>query len=226
MSIVNREPPNDPIFSIAAKALTDYAGSTTTIYLLEARKKTPSPSTVARVGGEPIGVHADNWPRFNGQPMEHLLTLDLEQMPQLRVGALKHTRAVALFISDAIYNMAFDPYTQETAVIFLSEQDIARGETTQMLREGNIIPYTYDILGVEVPDAIFDEQLCQEKPFEVLWGEVKWAFGRAGGKPLWFQFPEHEGDFLMQFDGRFIDMNLGDAGVMFVFTDTAFWQGA
>lgn len=33
-----------------------------------------------------------------------------------------------------------------------------------------------------------------------------------------------EAGFLMQFDESFVPMNMGDSGVMYVYTDAAFWQ--
>lgn len=49
---------------------------------------------------------------------------------------------------------------------------------------------------------------------------------RALGAPLWLQGDEYDGEFVMQFDESFLDINLGDSGIMYVFADTAFWQSA
>ena len=57
-----------------------------------------------------------------------------------------------------------------------------------------------------------------------LYEELGRANCRAGGLPLWIQGEDHVGDFLLQFDDGFVDVNLGDAGVMYVFTDRQFWQ--
>ncbi len=46
-----------------------------------------------------------------------------------------------------------------------------------------------------------------------------------GGTPIWIHYPEHKGTFVMQFSETFGDIALGDAGEMYVFTDTAFLQG-
>ena len=45
-----------------------------------------------------------------------------------------------------------------------------------------------------------------------------------GGTPIWLQYPEHKGTFIMQFSEPFADIGMGDSGEMYVFTDTAFWQ--
>lgn len=47
---------------------------------------------------------------------------------------------------------------------------------------------------------------------------------RVGGQALWLQGAEHDGSFLMQFDEQFVNVNLGDARIMYLFEDTAFWQ--
>lgn len=38
------------------------------------------------------------------------------------------------------------------------------------------------------------------------------------------QEEQHGGALIAQFDRSFVDINLGDMGVMYVFEDTAFWQ--
>ena len=45
-----------------------------------------------------------------------------------------------------------------------------------------------------------------------------------GGSPQWIQAAEHSGEFVLQFDGKLVRVNLGDQGVMYVFADTAFMQ--
>ncbi len=78
---------------------------------------------------------------------------------------------------------------------------------------------------LEVASAAFAElDDEQESPRRRLRGAIYGASARAGGSPLWLQGDEHDGDFLLQFDESFADVNLGDCGIMFVFTDTQFWQ--
>ena len=60
-------------------------------------------------------------------------------------------------------------------------------------------------------------------------GELRGAIyqlgARALGEPLWLQGDEGGGaGFIMQFDESFVDINLGDMGIMYVFTDGGFWQ--
>ncbi len=72
--------------------------------------------------------------------------------------------------------------------------------------------------------AVFTGDEPGEPKLRALWSKLYDAGAYAGGQPMWLQYPEHEGHFVLQFDESFIDINLGDAGVMYVFADTAFWQ--
>ena len=157
--------------------------------------------------------------------MQHVLTLDLAALPALRTGELANVRAVALFVSDFEDNQAFRPYTQESTVILLSEVDIQQGEPHDILNQHQGEAQSYQIQPVTIPVGLFNIFGKSEKPGALR--ELKdllYTTSYAGGKPLWMQGNEHDGHFLCQFDESFVEMNLGDAGIMYVFTDTAFWQ--
>lgn len=47
----------------------------------------------------------------------------------------------------------------------------------------------------------------------------------VGGRVLHWSDCDYEKDFLFQFTEDLLDVNLGDAGTMYVFADTAFWKG-
>jgi hypothetical protein len=214
------------IRELSSKLLATPDVRPTTIYFLEAIDKRPSPDSVARIGGKPIGITPDTWPLFDGKPMEHLITLDLAELPELKTGALADARAVALFIGDRMENEAYEPGTKETSIIVLSQDDIDKGEPPTSLRESGEPASRYEVTPVRVPASVFDDphEEEEESPLHELRSAIYSSSCYAGGKPLWLQFAEHEGHFLFQFDESFIDVNLGDAGVMYVFTDTAFWQ--
>lgn len=196
-----------------------------TVYLLEAVDEPVPPSSVARRGGNPIGISRENWPLFKNRPMEHLITLDLEAMPALKTDILVNARAVALFVSDRMDNQAFEPGTQETMIISLLQDDIDNGEPSFILRKNEEQASAYNIIPVLVPEAVFDNsgEYEEDHPLEKLKNAI-FSKSYAAGRPLWLQREEHDGHFLFQFDESLIDLNLGDEGVMYVFTDTAFWQ--
>jgi hypothetical protein len=211
------------IVSLAETALDGYTGSTSTIYLLEAAKRKIKDSC-GRIGGKPIGITAETYPKFNGEPMEHLLTFDLRLTPLLQTGILEQIRAVSLFVSNSEDNEAYEPHTKESKVVLLSEEDVARGELENFAIVREFPVSTYKVLPVEVPEIIFTETLDLDKPFDKLSIEVFNASGYAGKTPLWLQDVEHTGEFILQFSVDFINTNLGDTGEMYVFADTAFWQ--
>lgn len=212
------------IQQLASEILATSASKPTTLYLLEATGAALAPGSVARLDGNPIGVSPDAWPEFNGKPMEHLITVDLQAMPDLQTGAFANTRAIALFISDRLMNEAYAPNTQETAIIALSQADIDNGELAHNPHENTKAASAYRVTAVQVPESVFDESLdTEETPLAKL-RDALFARSYAGGKPLWLQFDEHQGHFLWQFDEMLIDANLGGAGVMYVFADCAFWQ--
>jgi uncharacterized protein YwqG len=212
------------IRELTTKVLETTNSNLLTIYIAEAIGQEPAATTVARIGGVPIGITPMTWPRLNGLPMAHLLTIDLDDMPKLKTDTLANARAVALFISDRIDNGAYEPHTPETVLIALSQDDIDQGEPSETLRESDQAS-GYRLTPVKVPESIFDEpeEYDEENPLEQLRNAV-FSASYAAGKPIWLQSDEYDGHFLLQFDEAFIDMNLGDAGVMYVFADTAFWQ--
>lgn len=214
----------DLIRELAAEVQENTDANLLTLYILEAVGQPPTATSVARIGGVPIGITPATWPRLNGLPMAHLLTIDLDEMPELKTDTLANARAVALFISDRIENEAFEPHTPETVLIALSQDDINQGEPSEMLREDDPAS-SYQLTPIKVPENVFDEpeDYDEESPLEQLRNAV-FSASYAAGRPLWLQSEEHEGHFLLQFDEAFIDTNLGDAGVMYVFADTAFWQ--
>jgi hypothetical protein len=71
------------------------------IYLLERSEDEASERDVLRAGGPAIGVADDQWPLYKKQPMQHVLTLDIELLPDLRERRrLGDARALALFVPD------------------------------------------------------------------------------------------------------------------------------
>lgn len=217
----------------------DETVGTSRIYILEKLKTRPTAETVRRIGGKPIGISSEQYPMFNGKPMEHLVTLDLEVMPELKIGELADKSAVALFISNKQSNNANEVSrgNGEAKVFLLSSEDLQRGELLEVpnpqklpddFNDGNpneldeTESYTYEVATVDVPEAVFDDWENNESLEELFEAVHNSAY--ADGKPTWLQGEGYEGHFIFQFDAKLIEVNLGDSGVMFVFTNTAFWQ--
>src|SRR5688500_3447535 len=112
-----------------AKRCTQAGDELFRVYLIDPQSRPYRPGSVRRAGGAPIGGDEDNRPRWQGAFMQHLLTVDLDEVPEIReVADLAPVRALALFISDADDNEAFEAGTPETALVRLTEADVARGE--------------------------------------------------------------------------------------------------
>ena len=99
-------------------------GERTTIFGLE--RGAASEGSVNQIFGVPRGVDDSRWPRtLQDEPMVHILTLDLRLAPG--VGS-KQARAIALFLADPDTNDAlFEPVPAFARILYLSEEDIARG---------------------------------------------------------------------------------------------------
>lgn len=170
----------------------------------------PAPTDLNRIGGHPIGIGLDNWPRiFNpatqtDQPMIHVLTVDARA-----VGAAvpDSVLALALFVSSADEPFYFDDPTSDYAVVPLRQPDIAAGE----------------LPAPDLPEHPLPAAVLELKPGR--------GSGRsyAGGRPRWIQSHLHDGedtpdDFVLQFDTSLVRINLGDSGVCYMFTGWAMWE--
>ena len=185
------------------------------------------PSGVARVGGLPPGLPASGWPMRKGDPMAHLFTLDLSEIPPLQRYA---GRAVSLYVSDPNDNEAYSPYNDEAVVVFLSADDLERSVVSPAGLDDPGPGVGIAVETVRVPSGAFlvTSQGSGDEDHDTALRELHSAIyrlgARAGGAPIWLQSDEDGGAFLLQFDESFVDINLGDCGVMYVFGDTAFWQ--
>ncbi|MCY1059360.1 WGR domain-containing protein [Nannocystis sp. SCPEA4] len=209
-----------------------WRGKMTTIAALRATEQTDG--TYNQRHGAPRGVDETSWPVFaaKDEPMQHLLTLDLEALPGLKP-LFPRCRAVALFVSSAMHHKAWEPDTDHVAVVPLTDKDLQKKPLAQPLAPSVADAQGFEVVTVKVPAAIFDDELVErleddeDEEAQDL-GELRKAVyalhARALGEPIWLQSPEPAGRFVMQLDEAFINMNLGDAGVLFVFANTAFFQ--
>ena len=107
------------------------------------------------------------------------------------------------------------------------------------LPEDNPDAARMEIEPVDVPTAIFDEKLTdpsndsdvdedeqeRRRVLREIRSRIYDAHCRVLGAPIWLQDREHDDDgFVCQFDERFVDINLGDRGIMYFFADRQLWQ--
>ncbi len=191
------------------------------IYLLRPSDKAPNGSDLNVRYGPAPGVGKDRWPVFNDEPMHHLFTLDVRTMPELSDRVGDDFRTVSLFISNPDMNEAYEPYNNETEIIFSTQEQV---DAVPVFSKGVAIDEKtlgFDVVAVDVDSGVW----CEESRENDLCQEIFGAGARVLGEPIWLQSDElTDGSFLLQFDESFVDVNLGDSGVMYVFSDSAFWQ--
>jgi hypothetical protein len=209
--------------SLAAAKAKD---AKTTITLIFPGEGAPARDAIQRLYGAPIGVESSRWPQANGQPMEHLLTIEtrlLSAEPRAHYTA-KGVAAVAVFLTRIDDHEAFAPGNAHAAIVELSAADLARGESdAPAARAGRAL------LAVtrEVPEAVFQggaKKGALAALRKVLDREDFLAPYRR--TPRWLQGPEADGLFLFDVSRDFApELNVGDGGRLFVFANTAFVQG-
>lgn len=142
---------------LAEVARADHPSAPTARVYFFAPAKGPIPARqVRRAGGPPIGVSQETRPRFDGEPMAHLLTVDLDEVPELRAApGLKDARAVAVFVSDIEENGASEPHTKESVVVALSQADIDTHGPWAGPPALDPEPSPFYLVPVDVPEAVF-----------------------------------------------------------------------
>jgi hypothetical protein len=203
------------------------SGPMTRVFVLAPGPKRLPPGVISRIGGPPVGVDDARWPRTAGpgtrRPMQHVLTLAAADLGGARLPG--GAAAVALFVRDPDHNAASAPHHPDAHVRLLTAAALRKGEYAGELPPGSLPAGALKVKAVDVPRAVFDER-DQRRELAAPRRALRRAAGFALGGPLWLQDPEHDGAFVLQFRSSLARMNLGDGGVMFVFSDTAFWQSS
>ncbi len=168
-------------------------------------------------------------------------------------GRFKKARALALFVKNLDDNEAWEPYNDWVKVLALTDKEIAQGvpdvDGWELWEEradadddpGNVV----EIVAVPIPQNMGDTVAQNTRDaIHKLAGGLP---GDIGDYPNYIQddpwmdmgyddedFEDDEdnesgaldepGEYVFQFDERLVYMNLGDMGMMYVFTNTAFWQ--
>jgi hypothetical protein len=175
----------------------------------------PGPGSLNRVGGPPIGVSLRTWPRvskarlaklmkeaggeWDGEDtrMEHLFTVDLAGIGK-DLGAPEGARAMSVFISDALYNSAYSQGTDETAVVFLREEDCAKGPFKGAVptRSEEHEVKTFSLVKIVVPSKVFVHDATEaDADLGALHKAIFNAPAYLGGEPIWVQGDPDENDF-------------------------------
>lgn len=204
------ETPSEELRRLAASA----PGPKVRIYVLARGEGEVPADAVARIGGRPRGVRDASAPAFRGEPMTHMLTLDLAALPELaarRPGA----RSVSLYLPDPDEGT----HHRSGALVWTPAAELgsAPGSTEDASR---LVVEAFD-----VPAQIFaggERDAVLDRVRSIVYR----SHGYVGGGPLWLQDgPEGlDPGFILQFDEGLCSLNLGDMGVMYVFDGHITWQ--
>lgn len=203
----------DPVARVRRLAAACGQPLTERIYAL-VRVDEPT-ATPRRTAARPLGLAAEDWPSVDGEPMEHVLTLDLAAMPELRArgdfGA--DVAAVAVFISNRADNEAYTAGSGLIEIVPLDGEQLAAGHA----EEGA----SYEVVALDVPEGLFGDDAAL--------GELRTAVrrleARALGAPMFIQSQEDGADdFLVQLSDAFVPgLNCGD-GELYVFGSDGWWE--
>lgn len=201
----------------------DVGGTGERVYVLRTFDEDAAPAalkqTLNRLGGVAPGVAAKRWPTFADEPMVHLFTLDVQTMPELAARVDDGVRCVSVFCWNPENNEANESGNAHTAVLFTTEAQLAQKRVKPPVRTELQDLAFFEPVGIDVSPTVWDVDSPLRRALSA-------SSGRVLGEPLWLQGDDEGGGstFLMQFDESFCSMNLGDAGIMYVFDDDAFWQ--
>lgn len=179
--------------------------------------------------------------------MEHVFTIDLDGVHIY--GVPPGARAMMLFLSNATYHRAHRWDNGDTAVLFLGADEVARGIYRGPIPDRSLRRWSrrFSLAAIDVPGDLFDAEAQEDPRIAELRDAVWQAPARLGGRPIWVRDDANArtpsgswrtplgpqrpavglpstGEFLMQFERRFADVNLGNQGVMYVSGLSACYQ--
>lgn len=214
------ETPKEALIRMANTA----PGAKMRIYVLQVERDgyDHKPGTLARSGGKAPGITDENIPKDkSGEPLTHLFTLDLDEIPELKE---KHpgARVLAAFCpepnsGDRTDEFELVPVSAEAVAALPytgsggdSENDDDDDDSDETGRPIAIVP-------LDVPLNVFNRSEADGVAKEIR----KMIFNASGhvfGEAFWIQDDEGDGDdFIMQVNESLCDINLGDSGSLYVF---------
>ncbi|PKN57541.1 MAG: hypothetical protein CVU56_10465 [Deltaproteobacteria bacterium HGW-Deltaproteobacteria-14] len=188
------------------------------VYLLE-RASFDYPAregTLSRLGGSVRGLRKGDIPTdANGERQSHVLTLDLEDVPELRT-MYPNARALALFCPRWEDGENFE----DSALIEISEPAMSAR------RDSAVQDRALAVFGIDVPARVFDDARSVE--LDAVHYRIRCAGGHVLGRPMFIYdkpYDEDDTGFVCQIGDELTDeLNVG-FGSIYVFRDAVFMQG-
>lgn len=174
-------------------------------YKLQRGDTAPTPGTINRLGGSPIGISQDQWPTIWDEmedmevPMVHVLTIDANSIGYSTQPGI---RAFALFASNADMFIYMDDPTADLEVVALTQQALDKGEL-EAGPDVDLLP-SYTLILEHTTEGLKTDQ--------------------AGGKPSWIQDEGPEQGLILQGSDDLLGLNLGDCGQLYMYENWAMWQ--
>lgn len=201
---------------VAAAIALDPRAPRIRVYLLEeASAVTPARAgSLSRVGGRPAGLPAARVPKDDdGEPLVHILTIDVADAPELRE-RYPEAAAIALFTPAPREGGR----AEESEIVALPRAKGGKAGTGRALA----------VFGIDVPRAVFDDPAALDPALRAVRDRIQHAAGHLFGRPFWLQEKPFDGDdgdgFAMQIDdGLSDDLNLGD-GSLYVYDSAVIVQ--
>ncbi|MEM9074633.1 MAG: hypothetical protein AAGE52_39425, partial [Myxococcota bacterium] len=196
-----------PSLVAQVEALAAKTGRKRTLPIVLLSRDPDERETLSRVGMELHGFPQDRWPGEKS-PYDPVLTLDLEELPELKTHYPANTRVIALFVDNA------EDDFRKSAVIALTAEEVAGG-----IHGG--APLRLERVVVPPRDREGDQQVMK-----VLWRRIGESPGRALAPPTFIQEPPRDWihPIILQAKTPLVDLNLGDCGTLYVTPYDAFWQ--
>ena len=189
-----------------------------TIYVLEDTGRLTDTKQISRLYGPPLGVDNGNWPTsrslinlwseiyehrehpFDGDlRMEHLMTIDLKDVPAFAPGLRKKFVAMSVFVSSSSYNEAYGEDNDDFHVAFLTQEHMDAGwfEGQMPVRLRDHEPHGLTLHAVEIPiDAYHDPQTDELRALR----NLIFNANVLNGEEIWLQADPDEYGFYDDYD--------------------------
>jgi len=198
------------VAALAARAEKAGLPCTQPVYLLS-RGRARKRGSLGGIRARPRGLPEGRWPRGPSGPFEPVLCLDLAELPEL-AARFPGARGLCLLVDST------EEGFEASELVPLSAEEAAAG------LEGGAALVAQR---VEVPPGVFEPGPLSE-PLAGLRRLLREAPGRALGRPFFLQQEAGAGDergFVLQAGGGLLQgVNLGDAGVLYLYEGEAFWE--